>query len=196
MIQNIARVASTIVSLYMMVIFIRIILTWFRGVSYGRAYELLASITDPYLNWFRRNVPVRFGALDFSAVAGILVLGLVNNILTQIAFTGTVSVGHVLMIIIAMLWSLIRFFLVIFLVIGVVRLVGMVTSMDNSGRFWATLEQITNPLLAVVVRPFLRGRFTGYQQSLLIYCGVLAGAILVGQLASGLLMQMARAIPF
>ncbi len=196
MIQNIARVASTIVSLYMMLIFIRVIMTWFRGAGYGRAYELLASITDPYLDWFRRNMPVRFGSMDFSAVAGILVLGLANNILSQIAFTGTVTVGHVLVIIIAMLWSLVRFFTVIFLIIGVIRLVGLLSGLDQSGRFWGTMEQIMNPLLGVVVRPFLRGRFTGYQQSLLIYCGVLLATLVVGQLAATVLMRFAGMIPF
>ena len=56
MIQSVFSVATAALSLYMWAIFIRIILTWFRGLNTARAEEYLARITDPYLNWFRRHV--------------------------------------------------------------------------------------------------------------------------------------------
>lgn len=196
MIQSIAQVATTIISLYMMIIFIRIVMTWFSGMSYGKAYLFLCSLTDPYLNWFRHNLPVQFGGLDFSAVFGILILGLLNNVLAQIAATGSISVASLLAMVVFMLWGLVRFFFMIFLIIGIVRLVGLVFNLDHRGRFWGSIEQVINPVLGMVVRPFLRGRFTGYRESLMIYCAVLLGGLLAGQVAVSLLITGIRMIPF
>lgn len=197
MIQQIARVASAFLSVYMIVIFVRIVMTWFQGVTYGRVYAMLASLTDPYLNWFRRNTPIQFGMMDFSPVVGILALGVAQNIFTQLAFAGRVTLGFVLAMVISALWSVISFFVTIFLILGVVRLVGMLAGLDGGGgRLWMVIEQMVNPPLQAVVRPFLRGRFTNYRDSLLIFCGVLLGGLVAGRLIITLLLSLAQRIPF
>lgn len=195
MIQQVFRFVSAILSLYMVVIFIRIMLTWFRGANLGRSEEILASITDPYLNWFRRNVPVRFGALDFSAVMGILVLGLLNNVSNQLAFAGTITFSFVLAMVISALWSVVSFFLTFFLIIAGVRLVGMIGGFDGGGRLWMVLEQIVNPAVQWAVRPFLRGRFTSYRDSLLIFLGELVAVLIAGRLLTNVLITLVRQLP-
>ncbi|SIQ89649.1 YggT family protein [Alkalispirochaeta americana] len=197
MIQPIARVASSLLSLYMMVIFIRIIMTWFRGVHYGRAYLFLTSITDPYLDWFRRNTPVRLGMMDFSPVVGILALGFAQNILTEVAHTGTVTMSFLLLVIVSSVWSVVSFFFTIFLILGLIRLAGILAGLDTGGgRFWIVIEQILNPVLQVVVRPFLRGRFTNYRDSLLIYCGVLLAVLVGGRFLLRFILALIGQIPF
>lgn len=195
MIQQVFRFVSAVLSLYMLVIFVRILLTWFRGMNTGRAQEVLGSITDPYLNWFRRNVPVRFGTLDFSPVVGILVLGLLNSISNQLAFAGTITFSFVLAIIVSALWSVISFFLTFFLILAGVRLVGMFVGANTSGRIWMVIEQIINPALQYTVRPFLRGRFTSYRDSLLIFAGVLIAILIAGRIVTNLLITLIRQIP-
>ncbi|POR03987.1 hypothetical protein AU468_04800 [Alkalispirochaeta sphaeroplastigenens] len=197
MIQPIARAASSLISLYMMAIFVRIIMTWFRGVHYGRAYLFLTSITDPYLDWFRRNTPLRFGMIDFSPVVGILALGFVQNILTEIARTGAVRVSFLLVVMISSVWSVVSFFFTIFLILGLIRLAGIMAGLDaGGGRFWLVIEQLLNPVLQVVVRPFLRGRFTNYRDSLLIYCGVLLAVLVGGRFGIRLILALVGRIPF
>ncbi len=195
MIQQVFRFVSAVLSLYMVVIFIRIIMTWFRGFNTGRAQEMLASVTDPYLNWFRRNVPVRFGALDFSPVIGILVLGLLNSVSNQLAFAGTITFSYVLAIIVSAVWSVGSFFLTFFLILAGVRLIGILVNADGGGRLWMVLEQIINPALQVAVRPFLRGRFTSYRDSLLIFVGELVVLLIAGRLLANLLIGLVRQIP-
>ena len=196
MIQQVFRFVSAILSLYMVVIFIRVIMTWFRGFNTGRAEEVLASITDPYLNWFRRNVPVRFGALDFSPVIGILVLGLLNSVSNQLAFAGTITFSYVLAIVVSAAWSVVSFFLTFFLILAIVRLVGIFINADTGGRLWTVLEQIVNPALQMTVRPFLRGRFTNYRDSLLIFSSVLVVIMILGRMLTNLLIGLVRQIPF
>jgi YggT family protein len=194
-IQQIFRFVSAILSIYMMVIFVRIIMTWFSGFHNGRAQELLSRVTDPYLNWFRRNVPVHFGALDFSPVVGILALGLLNTISNQLAFAGTITFSFVLAIIVSALWSVVSFFLTFFLILAGIRLIGLLMNVDTSGRLWVVLEQIVNPALQTAVRPLLRGRFTSYRHSLLIFVGELVAVLIAGRLVTNLLIGLVQQIP-
>ena len=197
MIQTIARMVSSALTIYMMVIFVRIMMTWFSGVSYGRVYATLASVTDPYLDWFRQNTPIRFGMMDFSPVVGILTLGVAQNVFTQLAIVGRITLGYLLAVTISAIWSVTSFFLTIFLIMAALRLVGMLANLDaRGGRLWTVLEQVVNPLLQTVVRPFLRGRFTSYRDSLLIFCGVLLATVVAGRFAVALLISLVRQIPF
>lgn len=196
MIQQVFRFVGAIISLYMVIILVRIVMTWFRGINTGRAEEFLSSITDPYLNWFRRNVPVRFGALDFSPVVAILFLGLLNTVSNQLAFAGTITFAFVISMIVGAIWSVISFFLTLFLIATGIRLVGMLANIDHGGRFWVVLEQIVNPALQVAVRPFLRGRFTNYRDSLLIFIGILIAVLIAGRVLFGFLASLIQQIPF
>lgn len=195
MIQPILRAASSALSLYMLLIFIRVLLTWFSGASYGRAADLLAQITDPYLHWFRRHTRLVFGNLDFSVVFAVLALGLANTILVQIANTGRISVGFLIAIVISSLWSVVAFFAFFFFVLGAIRLVGLLARIDHSGRLWFLLEQLINPVLQIAVRPFLRGRFTAYRESLFIFVGVLGAMLIAGNILISLLVTAARMLP-
>ncbi len=194
--QAMFRFISTLISIYMIVILVRILLTWFRGISLGRAEEVLAALTDPYLNWFRRNTPVRIGALDFSAVVGILALGLLNNIATQLAVAGTITFSFVLAMIVSAAWSITSFLLTFFLIVTVVRLIGIMMNVDGSGRLWIVLEQILNPMIQIVIRPFLRGRFTSYRDSLLIVGAALFGVLILGRFVISVLIGLIGRIPF
>lgn len=196
MMQAVFRFISALISIYMIVILIRILLTWFRGISLGRAEQVLAALTDPYLNWFRRNIPVRFGALDFSPVVGILALGLLNNIATQLAYAGTITFGFVLAMVVSAIWSVVSFFITFFLIIAIVRLVGIIANLDGAGRLWPVLEQILNPMIQIVIRPFLRGRFTSYRDSLLIVSGSLLGVLILGRIIVNFLIVLIGRLPF
>ena len=63
--QQVMRFISGALSVYMILIFIRVLMTWFQGANYGRAMEILRSVTDPYLYWFRRFPFLRAGSMDF-----------------------------------------------------------------------------------------------------------------------------------
>ncbi|NLE22569.1 MAG: YggT family protein [Actinobacteria bacterium] len=74
-------------SIYILMIFIRFVLSWFplrSGTPMYRVYDVLYDATEPYLRLFRPLVPlVRMGnaALDLSAMLGLLVLIVVSMII-------------------------------------------------------------------------------------------------------------------
>lgn len=75
---------SNFINIYLVLIFIRILLSWFQTVEW--AYNMIAflsPITDPYLNIFRSIIPP-LGGLDMSPLLAILALEFIGSILDQV----------------------------------------------------------------------------------------------------------------
>ncbi len=85
---DVADYLETLLYVYIVLIFVRILLTWIPRIPYNRVLNAVLSfindVTDPYLNIFRRIIPpVRIGpgALDLSPTVGIIVLIVVGQII-------------------------------------------------------------------------------------------------------------------
>ena len=85
---DVADYLNTLILVYFVLIFIRIIISWLPRVPYNRAVDVVLTfvrdVTDPYLNLFRRFIPpVRMGpgALDLSPMVAIIVLWIVGGII-------------------------------------------------------------------------------------------------------------------
>jgi YggT family protein len=84
---DIADYLGTLLTVYMVLIFIRIIMSWIPRIPYNRWLDMVLTfvrdVTDPYLNLFRRFIPpVRIGpgALDLSPIVAVFVLIIVGGI--------------------------------------------------------------------------------------------------------------------
>ncbi len=76
---------ANFLNIYLLLIFVRILLTWFPTVNWmNQVASFLSPITDPYLNVFRSFIP-SIGGLDISPILAILVLQVVANLLTGLA---------------------------------------------------------------------------------------------------------------
>ena len=85
--DDIASYVYTLFLIYTILIFIRVLMSWFTRIPYNQVLnavlEFVRETTDPYLNLFRRFVPmVRIGpgALDLSPIVAIIVLQIVARI--------------------------------------------------------------------------------------------------------------------
>ncbi len=88
---DVADYLQTLLYVYIVLIFVRILLTWIPRIPYNRVLNAVLTfindVTDPYLNLFRRILPpVRIGpgALDLSPTVGIIVLIVVGGIIVNI----------------------------------------------------------------------------------------------------------------
>jgi len=84
---DVADYVSTLVLVYSILIFIRILLSFIPRIPYNRALNAVVSfvtdVVDPYLNVFRRFLPplrIGPGALDLSPFVGLIVLQVVGGI--------------------------------------------------------------------------------------------------------------------
>ena len=78
---------ATALNIYLLLIFVRILLTWFPTVEWmNQVASFLSPITDPYLNIFRSFIPP-IGGLDLSPMLAIIVLNVVAQILQSLAYS-------------------------------------------------------------------------------------------------------------
>ena len=89
--DDVARYVYTLFLIYTILIFIRVLMSWFTRIPYNTVLnavlEFVRETTDPYLLLFRRFVPmVRIGpgALDLSPIVAIIVLQIVGRIVVGI----------------------------------------------------------------------------------------------------------------
>ncbi|MBN1527537.1 MAG: YggT family protein [Thermoleophilaceae bacterium] len=86
--NDVADYVDTLILVYLILIFVRIILTWIPRIPYNpvlnAVIKFVTDVTDPYLNLFRRILPpVRMGpaALDLSPIVATFVLIIIRGIL-------------------------------------------------------------------------------------------------------------------
>lgn len=74
---------NTFIQIYVVLLIIRILLTWFPTVNWSsQPFAALSQTTDPYLNLFRSIIPP-LGGMDLSPMLAILLLQFVGGSLTQ-----------------------------------------------------------------------------------------------------------------
>ena len=88
---DVADYVETLMYVYLVLIFIRIIVSWFRSIPYhpvlSAFLRFVDDVTNPYLNLFRRFIPMaRMGpaALDLSPIVATFVLLIVGGIVADV----------------------------------------------------------------------------------------------------------------
>jgi YggT family protein len=88
---DVADYVSTLITVYVVLIFIRILLSYFRSIPYYRALDVflrfVTEVTDPWLNLFRRFIPpVRVGpaALDLTPMIAVFALYVLGFFVTRL----------------------------------------------------------------------------------------------------------------
>jgi len=76
---------STFLSIYTILLIIRILLSWFPNVDWmSPPFSVLSQLTDPYLNIFRSIIPP-LGGIDLSPILAFLLLSFVRPAIVAIA---------------------------------------------------------------------------------------------------------------
>lgn len=88
---DIGDYVETLMYVYVVLIFIRILVSWFRSIPYhpvlSAFLRFVDDVTNPYLNLFRRFIPLaRLGpaAIDLSPIVATFVLLIVGGIVADV----------------------------------------------------------------------------------------------------------------
>lgn len=189
-------IVNALLIVYLILLSLRIILTWFAPQGYGRPFELLRRSTDPYLGVFARMRFLRKGFFDFSPIAAILVLVVVLNLINVLMAYGRISVGLFVAAVLSAVWSGARFLLLLFLIAGLLRVIPLFFRGTAGSAFWRVVDLIVQPVVALVMRLFRLGGRSGFTQYLLMTDGILLAAWLLGELLIGWLVQFFQFLPF
>jgi YggT family protein len=180
---------------YLFLLSLRIVLSWFATRGFGRAGELLRAATDPYLGLFARIGFLRRGIFDFSPIAALLVLVVALDLVNGLLFYGRLSLGFFLASVLSAVWSGARFLLLLFLVVGVIRMIPLLFRTASGAGVWKVVDLIVQPVVAFVMRLLRLGRRTGYTQYLLFTVGMLFVAWLLGEFLVRRIVALFQSLP-
>ena len=146
------KILHGLLLVYLMLLSARVILSWFRGSVSGRAWELLTSITDPYLSIFSRLRFLRQGMLDFTPIAAFLVLVVSLNLVNAILLTGTITLGLVLASLLDAVWSGVSFLIFFFMVLAIAKVVIATMLRGRETTFSRAVTMMVQPLVNLVAK--------------------------------------------
>lgn len=182
-------ILASVVSVYLILIFIRIIISWFSREVDSKPVELLGRITDPYIDWWRRLLNLRLGFIDLSPLVGIAALSVLRSIFYTIYHYEMISLGNVIGLILLSLWSIVSFILGFCVIVLALRIFAYLTNRDIYTPFWKVIESISQPLLYKTNRLIFGGRIVNYLKGIIVSTLILlaiwiGGGFLIPQLAN------------
>jgi YggT family protein len=196
MITTIFKLLATTISIYTMLCFIRIMLTWIPGASYSSFGRFLSGICDPYLNLFRGIRWLRFSNFDFTPAIALCILIALSTVFGNFALTRTISLGSILAILVRLSWSIFSSFIGFIAIVLAVRLVIMFLHKDSGyyGSIWEQVDHALSPFVFRITNVFSGGRPVPYKNALITGLIILilmqiGGSIIINTIAA-LLLQL------
>lgn len=195
MLYIVLTVISAILLLYLILLSLRIVLTWFNPSIYGKPWDLLRAVTDPYLSLFYRLRFLRKGNFDFTPIPAVVVLVAVWNLVNALASQGRITLGLFLAVVVSVAWSCVRVLILFFLIIGALRAMPILFHGVADSAIWKVMDMIIYPVISWVTRLFRLGPRSGYTQHLLLTLGLLFVSWLLGELVFGQLAAFFQSLP-
>jgi YggT family protein len=193
---TVARVLNAAVIVYVFLCAARVLMTWVPRLDAGRGGEILARLTDPYLNFFRRFRIFTSGSFDFSPIAALAFLAVLNELLTTLAFTGSITLGLVLGLVVGAVWSAVAFIISFFAICALARLVAYAAHWNSLHPLWMVIDSMLNPVLFRINRLVYRGRIVNYMQGLITGLVVLVILRAGGGALIALVIRSLERLPF
>jgi YggT family protein len=78
-ILTVASLLSSVLQIYLWVVIIAAVMSWFEPNPYNPIVRVIYSLTEPAFDWVRRHIPVSFGGLDFSPMIVMIAIWLVQS---------------------------------------------------------------------------------------------------------------------
>lgn len=196
-ISSILRLLASVISLYAMLCFVRIILTWFPALSYSKVAQFLAAICDPFLNKFRGIRWLTLGSIDFSPALGLCLLSAISTILSVLASGGKMSVGGILALILDLTWSIIFSIITFVILLLVIRFIIILVNKSefSSSPVISAIDRSMSPMVQKLSRPFSGGR-ASYKLGLIISIVVLVLVNFAGMMLESFVSSLLQSLPF
>ena len=86
LISAVFQVLQAILSIYFWIVIGRAVISWVNPDPYNPIVRFLYNATEPVFSRIRRILPLRFGGMDFTPIALLILIGVLQNILAQIQY--------------------------------------------------------------------------------------------------------------
>lgn len=190
-------IIGKVISIYALLCFVRVMLTWFPGADYSPIGRFISSVCDPYLNIFRRFRFLRFSAFDFTPAIAMCVLLAASSLCTGLAMGGRFQFGAILAMIASLVWSIIASILFFLMLILVVRLIVLLLRKDSGGySIWDSLDRAISPFVFRMTSFFSGRNSMQYKHALIIALILMILLNFAGRYVVALITHLLLMIPF
>ena len=145
----VANLVRLIFSIYILLIFVRVILAWLRPNMFNPIVRFVYASTDPYLRLFAGLRFLRIGNIDFTPILAFYFLYLMQELSYKVLLTGYFSLQLLLSLIIVLLFRFIYFILFIFIIAVGLRLIFEIIGRRINNTFVTVVYSLSEP----AVRP-------------------------------------------
>lgn len=191
-------IIATVLTIYSLLCFFRIILTWIPEMSYSKAAQFLAGICDPYMNIFRGIKWLKMGSFDFSPALGLCLLGAFSSLFKMLSNGGMISIGMIIAMGIQIISSIISSLLTFIIIVFAVRLLVILMNRNNynpSSFMLNQLDSSISPLVYRIAKTFTAGRNLTYKTALIISIVSLVAANIIFTFISNILINIVANLP-
>jgi|WetSurSiteA1Bulk_404760.scaffolds.fasta_scaffold56000_2 YggT family protein len=153
----IANLVRLLFSIYIILIFLRVLFAWLRPNMFNPLVRFVYSLTDPYLRLFAGMRFLRIGAFDLTPILAFYLLYLLQELSYKVLLTGFFSVSLLVSIVIILFFRFVYFVLFIFIVAAALRFIFELIRWRAGNVVVAIVYSMSEP----VVLPFRRLLRTG-----------------------------------
>ena len=197
MISAVLGLLSAAVTIYTILCFVDIIISWFPGAKFTSFGKAVSAICDPYMNFFSRGGWLTFGNIDFSPILAIGVLSVIASILGGITATGHIYLGGILSTVISMLWNVSTSIISILFLIALIRWIVLTVKHGYTpyNSAWNNVDQFLQKLAYRIGGTFVKTGLS-YSKALLITWIVLLVILTAGSYLVEMLSTICLRLPF
>ncbi len=197
MIQTILSILAAALSLYTLLCFIYILMSWFPGAKFTKFGHFMTAVCEPYMGLFRKMSFLRIANIDFSPIVSLGLLSLASAILAGIQRTGRIFLGGILGTVLNSLWgiasSIMGIFTLLILIRWIVLLINKGRTSYESG--WNQVDMILNKMSYKIAGTFSKQTMS-YQKSLLLSWIILLVTLVAGHILIDILVSLCYRMPF
>ncbi|MCK4796172.1 MAG: YggT family protein [Spirochaetes bacterium] len=150
--QIFGRFLLFFINAYVLILMMRVILTWLK-LPQARWIYWVCKITDPVIDYFRKNYPIKVGVIDISIIIPFMILSVLRKIILDLMVLGVpFSLFYLIglaIIIIDMAYTFVAFILFIF---TIVLLIVNINAPSINNPFISTIRTIIDPIVMYIRR--------------------------------------------
>lgn len=196
--MNIFSILASVVSIYTLLCFVRVMLSWFPGAEYSRFGQVLRQMCDPYLDIFRRFRFLRFSSFDFTPAIGLCVLMALQAFFNSLAMGKAFRISTILSMLVMLVGNIFTSVLGFFAVIILVRLIVYLIIGDGQGSYsiWTAMDRAISPIIFRIAGLVFRNQSVSFVKALVTSFIILAVFAVGIAYALGVLGTLISMIPF
>jgi len=195
------RLLALLLSVYNILIIGRIVLQWLSlsSTSSFRSdiENLLATIVDPYLNLFKGLKFLRRGNVDFTPIAALTVISIVQRVFQAFAYTRKFTFGYFLANLVQALWSSIgSLILGIIIILIAIRLFLSYRRSPSSIAYISILDSFLRTPLDYLHKVIFRGKEVSDRTLMYSALGISIALYIICSLLISFLISFLGSLPF